>query len=299
MACRAQWVPQEGNNVVNDQYRVATFNAENFYLLLDRDYSLEEFAALGDEQVQQMNASIYNPNKSLAKIARIAATILEQDFDLVGLVEVGGLETLHNFNRYYLDSRYDCYLHEENSRRGIFVGALVKKGRFARVRARNVAGSFSRNLLELRLVNRKTELRVYVLHLKSHLGQENGIEMRLKEVDQLCQLLPRHDCVVMGDFNGILIPGLHQFEFQAFLDLPFRDVLEAMGVPPAERATHYYFDPGPRFNQLDYMFCSNDVQILDAGTLTDFVPANRDEKLWLPSDHIFLTATLRPRRRLY
>ena len=96
---------------------MATVNAENFYLLLDREYSDAEFATLSDAQVQLMNASIYNPNKNLEKIAAIAATIRAQDFDFVGMVEVGGKETLHNFNRYYLEGAYDCYLHEENSRR--------------------------------------------------------------------------------------------------------------------------------------------------------------------------------------
>ena len=102
--------------------------------------------------------------------------------------------------------------------------------------------------------------------------------------------------MVLGDFNGILIPGEQQFEFEPFLALPFRDVLEALGVPPAERITHYYFAPKPHFNQLDYIFCSNDLQILDGGTIVDFVPASRDERLWLPSDHVFLMATIRPGR---
>jgi endonuclease/exonuclease/phosphatase family metal-dependent hydrolase len=282
---------------VSDRLKIATFNAENFYLLLDRDYSPAEFRALTDSQVQLMNASIYNPNKNLDKIAAIAATILGRDLDFVGLVEVGGMETLRNFNRYYLDGRYDCFLHEENSRRGIFVGALVKRGRFHKVQASNVRGVFSRNLLEVRLRFGSRDLTFFVVHLKSHYGLENGIDIRMGEIQQLCRILPRRDCLVMGDFNGIAIPGEHQFEFEPLLALPFRDVLEAMGVPPAERVTHYYFAPQPHFNQLDYIFCSNDVQILEAATVVDFVPATRDERLWLPSDHVFLTATIRPGRK--
>ncbi len=279
---------------MNDQLRIATFNAENFYLLLDRAYSESEFHNLSNDQVQLMNASIYNQNKSLDKIAAIATTIREQDLDFVGLVELGGLETLRNFNRYYLENAYDCFLHEENSRRGIFVGALVKRGRFHKLRASNVRGAFSRNLLEVQLRFGSSDLTFFVVHLKSHYGLENGIDIRMNEVQQLCHILPTRNCVVMGDFNGILIPGEHQFEFEPFLALPFRDVLEALGVPPAERVTHYYFTPQPHFNQLDYIFCSNDIQILDGGTIADFVPATRDERLWLPSDHVFLSATIRP-----
>ena len=71
----------------------------------------------------------------------IAATILDTAFDLVGLCEVGGLETLENFNRLYLGDRYECFLFEENSTRGIFVGVLLRRGRFPTARAFNVQGS--------------------------------------------------------------------------------------------------------------------------------------------------------------
>lgn len=281
---------------MNERYRIATFNVENFYLLLDRDYSLAEFAALDNGQVQAMNASIYNPNKELDKIQAIASIIVENDFDLVCLVEVGGMETLRNFNRYYLAEAYDCLLHEENSRRGIFVGALLKKGRFGPVAARNAGAGFSRNLLELKLRLDGRPFTFLLVHLKSQAGSEGGIAIRQAEVAQLCRIARTRNCVVMGDFNGILVPGMQQFEFEPFLALPFRDVLEALGLPVERRATHFYFDPRPSFNQLDYIFCSNDVQILDGGVLCPFVPANFDERRWLPSDHALVHATIRPGR---
>ncbi len=274
--------------------KLATFNAENFYMLLDKEYSQKEFAGLSHDAYMAMNSSIYNPNKALSKIAAIANTILNEGFDFVGLCEVGGMETLDNFNRLYLGGRYDCYLHEENSRRGIFVGALVKKGRFTAITARNMQGAFSRNLLRVTLVADGVELHVFVVHLKSHYGRDMGIEQRIEEVRQLSGLVSRHNCVVLGDFNGILIRGEHQFEFDRFLELPFRDVLEAMRVPPGSRFTHYYFRDGPRFNQLDYIFCSNDIIVVDGGMIADMIPTSFDERSRLPSDHVFLTATIVP-----
>jgi len=119
---------------VRGTYTITSFNAENFSMLLDADYGAAEFRALSDERYAAMNPSIFNPNKDRAKAAAIASTILERDFDVVGLCEIGGMETLENFNRYYLDGRYEPYLHEANSRRGIFVGALVKKGRSSTLR---------------------------------------------------------------------------------------------------------------------------------------------------------------------
>jgi len=280
-----------------DPYKIATFNAENFYLLLDREYSQADFEGLAEDDYMAMNISIYNPNKERTKIAAIAQIILEEEFDFVGLCEVGGMETLANFNRYYLGDRYDCHLHEENSHRGIFVGALVLKGRFDSVSARNVRGAFSRNLLRVTLHQAKTQLRIFVVHLKSQHGPDMGIEQRMAEVRQLCSQVDRRNCIVLGDFNGIAIRGQHQFEFDPFLELPFRDVLEALDIPEPARFTHFYFKGGFHFSQLDYIFCSNDLTILDGGTLCDLVPINYQQRRLLPSDHIFLKATITVRIR--
>ena len=261
-------------------------------MLLDREYTQEQFEALAEAGYLAMNASIYNPNKALEKIAAIGRTIREYDFDFVGLCEVGGMETLVNFNKHYLQGRYDCYLHEENSKRGIFVGALVKKDRFAQVSARNMQGAFSRNLMQVTLTGGGTTLHIFVVHLKAQHGQDLGIEQRIAEVKQLCAIVERQRCVVLGDFNGILIRGENQFEYDPFLELPFRDVLEAMDVPAHARFSHFYFKGGPSFSQLDYIFCSNDLAILDGGMVGDLVPVNYEQRRRLPSDHIFLRATI-------
>ncbi len=289
---------------VDHSLNIAAFNAENFYLLLDRQFDRDELEALDEEAYLEMNASIYNPNKERGKIAAIAAIILERDYDLVGLVEIGGMESLANFNRIYLGSRYDCFLHEENSRRGIYAGALVKKGAFANAKATAMPGAFSRNLLRLRLEKgggtgkagdcTGAELEVFVVHLKSQYGEDRGIAQRMREVSLLADQVRTRNCVVMGDFNGILIRGEAQFEYEAFLALPFRDVLEAMGVPSLERRTHYHFAPAPNFAQLDYIFCSQDIEVLDAEVIEDEIPLNRAQRRLLPSDHLFIEATIKP-----
>ncbi len=273
---------------------IASFNAENFYLLVDADYSFDELEALPEAEYLAMNASIFNPNKHRGKIAAIARTIVERDFDLVCLCEVGGLETLEAFNRIYLGGRYDCLLDELNSRRGIFVGALLKKGRFPGARASAMSGEFSRNLLRLDLGPEGGDLEVFALHLKSQYGQDRGIERRMLEVERLASMVRTTNCVVLGDFNGILIRGEHQFEYGPFLDLPFRDVLEAVGIPPDARRTHYHFGPRPNFVQLDYIFCTRDIEVLDAGVIEGEIPINREQRSRLPSDHLFIHATIVP-----
>ena len=279
---------------MSENLRIAAFNAENFYLLLDSDYGRVELEALAEREYLAMNASIYNPNKEREKIAEIARVILEEDFDLIGLCEVGGMETLSAFNRIFLADRYDCYLHEENSRRGIFVGALAKKGRFPGLSARNMPGAFSRNLLKLDLGPSGGGLEVFVVHLKSQHGDDRGLSQRIREVERLCSLARSQGCVVMGDFNGVLIRGEHQFEYGPFLDLPFRDVLEAVGVPAEKRRTHYHFGPRPNFTQLDYIFCSNDIEVAEAGVIEGEIPLNRRQRDTLPSDHLFIWAKIRP-----
>ena len=275
--------------------RVASFNAENFYLLVDEGLGRAALEALDESDYLAMNASLFNPNKERGKIAEIARSIIESDFDLVGLCEVGGMESLAAFNRLYLEERYDCYLHEENSRRGIFVGALARKGRFPALRARSLPGAFSRNVMGLELGPEGGGLEVLVVHLKSQYGPDRGLEQRLEEVERLRGLARTRRCVVMGDFNGILIRGEHQFEYERFLELPFRDVLEAIGVPPDERRTHYHFGPRPNFTQLDYIFCTEDIEVLGAGVLEGPIPLNRAQRNRLPSDHLFIWASIRPR----
>jgi endonuclease/exonuclease/phosphatase family metal-dependent hydrolase len=269
---------------------IAVFN------LLDRPYSRKELESLEESDYQAMNLSIYNPNKERDKIARIARTILEEDFDIVGLCEIGGMESLAAFNRLYLKDGYECFLHEENSRRGIFVGALLKKGRFPLARASNMGGAFSRNLLRLTLGEEGADLSVFVVHLKSQHGDDRGLSRRVEEVKRLAAIVPRENCVVMGDFNGVLIRGEQQFEYEPFLRLPYRDVLEAAGIPADSRRTHYHFHKGPSFNQLDYIFCSNDIKVLNAGVIEGDIPLNRAQRDTLPSDHLFIRALIEPAR---
>jgi len=275
---------------VTSSFRIASFNAENFSLLLDQPYSRDELEALDDEAYRRMNPSIYYPNKERFKVAAIAQMIADGDWDVVGLCEVGGLETLETFNRLYLGGRYQCFLHEENSKRGIFVGALVKKDRFTWARATNVSGDFARNLLRLSVGLDGGGVEVYVVHLKSQFGSDWGIEHRIKEVRRLAGLVRPHRCIVMGDFNGIAIRGQAQFEYEPFLETGMVDVLEAVGVPPDLRRTHYHFGPEPHFTQLDYLFCTPDLAVLAGGVIEGEIPLNRAQRNFLPSDHLMIWA---------
>jgi len=87
--------------------RFCTFNVENLFL----------------------NQSSFDiPRKSEEKTKWLSDVIKDIDPDIALLIEVGGLESLNEFNRDYLDHRYKTSLIRGNSSRGIDIGYLIKPG---------------------------------------------------------------------------------------------------------------------------------------------------------------------------
>ena len=66
-------------------------------------------------------------NKPLFKTIQIAQTIQSMNVDILQLTEVGGLESLKNLNKYFLDDQFSPILIEGNSDRNIDVGFLIRK----------------------------------------------------------------------------------------------------------------------------------------------------------------------------
>lgn len=106
-------------------FKVAQLNAENLFLFLDEPGS-RAWRDMSEGEWQKLSAATVD-NKSLKKTLWLADSLLEIDADVVCLNEVGGLESIHNFNKYFLNDQYVPHLIEGNSDRGIDVGYLVKK----------------------------------------------------------------------------------------------------------------------------------------------------------------------------
>ena len=139
------------------------------------------------------------------------------------MAEVGGLESLSNFNRLFLQEKYSPVLVEGNSNRNIDVGYLVRKNmgfyfdlvsnknrpiQFLYPHERDLVASgrgeqfkipashkFSRDVAELHLFTRDREKPFMVLlltHLKSRLDPEgidpNGLERRQAELQALISI---------------------------------------------------------------------------------------------------------------
>lgn len=101
------------------------WNVENLFLLSDTPLQAEDLQ-LEEGLWQKKSTSLYE-NKSLRKLKQMAQMIRVWNPDILALCEVGGLESLENFNRLFLNSSYSCALVEGNSDRHIDVGYLVKK----------------------------------------------------------------------------------------------------------------------------------------------------------------------------
>ena len=112
---------------VSGNLKLGLFNAENLFLLFDHPVP-QHFQKLTEPQWQKLSASVYE-NKPLKKCLEIAEIIRSENPDVFMLCEVGGHESLNNFNRLFLDDKYHTALIEGNSDRNIDVGFLIKKER--------------------------------------------------------------------------------------------------------------------------------------------------------------------------
>ncbi len=97
--------------------RIATLNAQNLFLL-DDPYEYQKKTILKK----------FQPNKPLHKTIDLGKAILEMDPDILMISEVGGEESLCNFNSKYCNNYFSPTLIKGNSDRGIDLGFLIKRG---------------------------------------------------------------------------------------------------------------------------------------------------------------------------
>lgn len=162
--------------------------------------------------------------KPLKKCLDLAAALKEIDADIIMLCEVGGLESLKNFNHYFMNDAYEPYLTEGNSDRNIDVGFLIRKSLQLQASLSSnkdrlinylyphevqslqngypVKGSldltshkFSRDVADLNFYfnnNDEPFLKILLTHLKSRLDPErvdpNGFERRQAELRTLIHI---------------------------------------------------------------------------------------------------------------
>ena len=251
--------------------KITSWNLENFFVLMDR-YKNQDINKIDNFEWESFSSSINTKNKHLGKVEEIAKIIKEIDSDVYLLQEVGGFESLKNFNKYFLNNEYLVYLNEGNSKRGICVGFLIKKKFKNRIKFKtnknlrlNNGSRIQRDFAQVSLFDENNNL-LYVflnVHLKAQRTSENdfnGITQRENELNALKDIALKLKnelqvpVIIGGDFNIDLSTNYENnginLDFIDFQDLKKSDI--------EERCTHIFFSSHRVLNQLDYLLVSND-----------------------------------------
>ncbi len=259
-------------------------NAENLFLLFDAPPSKDLLQS--SELAWQKHSTSTIENKSLRKCQALAKTLTEIDADIVMLCEVGGIESLQNFNHLFLNETYSPALLEGNSDRNIDVGFLIRKGSpfyfdllsnksrsinylYPHERESMAQGyplkiqshRFSRDAVELKLFQADREnpfLVVLLTHLKSRLDKDRidpaGFERRQAELKTLVDIYqeleskyPKAPKIVAGDFNGNASALETDEEFRPLYNrTSLKDVLELDQLSAGDRWTFCQIRSGSR-----------------------------------------------------
>lgn len=105
--------------------KLMQLNAENLFIFTDEELK-KPVEDISEKEWKTLSRAT-TPNKPLLKCRWLAESILDVDPDVIFLNEVGGLESIYNFNKYFLKDTYLPYLIEGNSDRGIDIGYLVHR----------------------------------------------------------------------------------------------------------------------------------------------------------------------------
>jgi len=260
------------------------------FLLLDQRPA-KSFDQISEPEWQQYSTSVY-PNKSLHKLLKLKDYIIEINPDLILLCEVGGEESLRNFNQIFLNDEYRVALIEGNSDRSIDIGYLIHKRipyHFNIISNKDLSinfwyehelqipntpsHKFSRDVAELHLFDRNINKPFFIFlltHLKSPLDPEGidplGLNRREAELKALLSIYsklnkqyPAIPMAVCGDLNGNASRHGTDSEFTTlYQNTDLEDALEIMNKPLNERVTFYPLKGGNILpgRQIDYVFLS-------------------------------------------
>lgn len=295
--------------------KICAWNTENFFVFMDK-YKDENIDDLTNEQWEKLSCSTNTRNKHLQKVIDSAKVINDIDADIFVLTEMGGKESLNNFNKYFLtEDKYKFSLKAGNSNRGIEIGFLIKKDLELRVEVYSNkdlvldnGSKFSRNIAELRAYNKENELKFILLgvHLKSKQhgkGDFEGISQRTKELIKLKSHIEslkdelKVPVIVAGDFNCSMFDNeLQEFSTNLFEFHALKNSDEK------ESCTYVNFRNGKVMSQIDFIFSTDEIFDLDESFTYRFkneygdnmgIPDSFEEKRFLPSDHFPLVTVIK------
>lgn len=255
--------------------KILQHNCLDLFIFLDLEINkpISEFT---EKEWQELTYS-QKGNKPLSKIKELANLYLKINPDILILNEIGGKESLENFNKYFLNNKYQIAI-KEGSKRGIDTGFLIKnklrfnhKG-YKNVKVKNKTYDFSRSLNQISLINEdnKPILNIFGTHLKSLGGDGNNpdiIEKRFEEIKGITEILKiersksKAPYILAGDFNGNANFPNHDFEFDyLYKKTSLRDVHHLKKNDINERYSFVrIFRNMLEYNQIDYILLSKDL----------------------------------------
>lgn len=280
-------------NQSTTKIRMGLYNVENLFLLFDQPIP-PNYKTLAEENWQKLSTSVYQ-NKPLKKCFEIAKIIKNNNPDIMMFCEVGGLESLKNFNDLFLNSEYLCALIEGNSNRHIDVGYLIKKNPtfyFELISNKNrslhflypheitsqvhgfkikaASHTFSRDCVELRLFSKFREKPFLILlltHLKSRLDPEKidpgGTERRAAELKTVIEIYKELEkefqdspVLICGDLNGYAGKLNPDLEFlPIYQQTDLQDIFEVANVSIDKRSTFYQIKNGGKVDGRQIDYC--------------------------------------------
>lgn len=302
------------------QVSLMLFNVQDMFIFMDK-YNGQDLNSINEYDWQLMTTSL-SGNKELSKLFEIKQAIEDVSPDILMLIEVGGKESVANFNQYFLNNTYNVFHEPSNSDRGIDVAYLIKKDlpfyadlkAYTKIYLSNNKKP-ARGFFKLKLThNNKTKLAIILTHLKSKLDLKKedfeGREQRKAEVEFLTKQIKQHNdrypLLIAGDLNGIIYGEDTDEELKDFKKLHMLDVLELIDKDINERYTFVYFNKSQqRFPmQLDYILMKEKFRqfiIPEKTYVYHFktpngndmgLPDNRVQKSYFPSDHYPLVLNL-------
>ncbi|MBC7396535.1 MAG: endonuclease/exonuclease/phosphatase family protein [Bdellovibrionales bacterium] len=300
--------------------KVCEYNVENLFISMDY-YDGQDLRSISENEWKTLAlAQLQRKQKPLSKLWGVAKAVLDINPDVLMLAEVGGQDSLENFNRYFLNDQYVPYFVAGNSRRSIDLGFLVKKDLPFRVEAVSnketpievqayqgkYTAKFSRDVAELRLHDEQgLQFILLLVHLKSKISSDQdfrGTDVRTAEAHALAEFyarargnFPEVPIILGGDFNAPL--GSSEFDLLNESDLA--DLHELLGTPEDARYSLIFFDyyKTAHAEALDYLLLSphlHDRVVPErSGTyrykgfydIPHDPPKDRNERYLMPSDH--------------
>ncbi len=240
--------------------KIMLLNAENLFLISDESLQ-ESHLELDEKAWQKLSTSVFD-NKPLRKCRALAKIVQEVNPDIIMLAEVGGSESLSNFNRLFLNDRFSTALIEGNSNRNIDVGYLIRKNMgfyFDLVSNKNrpinflyahekdslqigeeesaqipASHKFSRDVAELHLFTKDRSrpfLLLLLAHLKSRLDPDgidaNGLERRQAELQTLVNIYLGFENQWQGKIPIVVAGDFNGNASQRNTDLEFRAIYDS------------------------------------------------------------------------